>query len=372
MRRGVATALVRHLARRSRRSRAIAVTANPHADGVLPLGRLRRRRRRRDAVRARAADAAQRRRSISAVTHPSPMPSEIRWYSPPGTGLPAKPTPARTKQAEHAHAARRGGAAASRPDPAGPRRTPPPGCRGTPARRRGRAACPRGVLSAGGAGRVAEDRVGAERARAQQADGGRADQPTPPTEARRAREQERARDREVGPLLPTPLAPRQRADRVAQRVVVRRASRPRRGRPPRTAGPPTRPPGAARVRFTPAREPRGMRGHVTAPDAIAMSTSGLRAAPTPRWALRAPDPFVRCDRRGSSVMITQSCESQLVVMPFLVTCGAARRLVVVDEDVVVAAAAGPDGLLRGFPRSGVSAAATPTPDRAPQPRCGRR
>ena len=78
MRRGFATALVRHLLAEADVA-AIEVTANPHAmafyrsvgfvdDGVA-----------RDAVRARAEDAAQRRRSSSAVTQPSPMPSESRW-----------------------------------------------------------------------------------------------------------------------------------------------------------------------------------------------------------------------------------------------------------------------------------------------------
>ena len=36
-----------------------------------------------------------------------------------------------------------------------------------------------------------------------------------------------------------------------------------------------------------------------------------------RWAaaLCAPDPFVRWDNRGSSMMVTHSCASQLVVIP---------------------------------------------------------
>ena len=78
MRRGFATALVRHLLAEADVA-AIEVTANPHAmafyrsvgfvdDGVAETQ-----------FGPAPQDAAQRRRSMSAVTHPSPMPSESRW-----------------------------------------------------------------------------------------------------------------------------------------------------------------------------------------------------------------------------------------------------------------------------------------------------
>ena len=153
-------------------------------------------------------------------------------------------------------------------------------------------------LVRGGTRRVAADRVGAEHPRAEQADGGRADQPAPPTEADRAREQERARDREVRPLLPPARPQRERADRSAQRVVAcaRRTlgeERRHEQRARRSARP------AQREAVHTGRRDRGMRVRLRRPTPIMTSASANSA------------PAVPAVRAGSSTLLAPGRSGQI-------------------------------------------------------------
>ena len=157
-------------------------------------------------------------------------------------------------------------------------------------------------LVRGGTRRIAADRVGAEHPRAEQADGGRADQPAPPTEADRAREQERARDREVRPLLPPARPQRERADRSAQRVVARaRRTLGEERRHEQRARRGTRP--AQREAVHTGRRDRGMRVRLRRPTPITTSTSANSAQAVP--AVRA----------GSSTLVAPGRAGQISRRP---------------------------------------------------------